>query len=111
MPSPNTTNKTRIVSFRLTETEYAKLARYATIANMRVNNLARKLTLSKAEHLTIKAHRHDPALVKQLYHIGINLNQLVKSAHIFGRIPPQIKRICARIEVLMNEAIGKENHQ
>ncbi len=111
MPKPRTTNKTRNVSFRLTEAEYARLAHQATTANMRVNHLARKLTTSKAKRLTITTHQsHDPALIRQLYHIGHNLNQLTKAAHL-GRISPQIEALCQRIDTLMNRAIGKEDNQ
>lgn len=101
--------KTRIISFRMTESEFARLAQNAAATKLQPNQLARALALSRIERLVIKAsQQRDPALVKQLYHIGHNLNQLVKNAHVFGRISPRIEELCRRIEALMDEAMNEE---
>jgi len=50
----------------------------------------------------------DPALIVQLNHIGHNLNQLVKNAHTFGHISPEVDRLCRIISDLINQAIEKE---
>ena len=56
----------------------------------------------------VKTQRgHDPVLIKQLYHLGVNLNQLTKNAHIFKRVSPKVEELCHRIEVLMDEALGE----
>lgn len=111
MDKPHTSaNRTRNVSFRLTETEYARLAQSAAVADMRPNHLARRLVVSKSAQVTVQTHAaHDPALVRQLYHIGHNLNQITKAVHL-GRISPQIEALCQRIETIMDEAAaGKDD--
>lgn len=101
--------RNRIVSFRLTESEFLQLSHQAAAANLRANALARELVLSKALRLVIKTHaRHDPALVKQLYHISHNLNQITKAVHL-GRISSQIEQLCQSIENIMDEAMGEDN--
>lgn len=101
--------KSRFVKYRLSEGDYALLAEKAASADLSVGELARKLALSRVDRLVIEAQaHHDPALVRQLYHIGHNLNQLVKNAHIFGQIQPRVERLCERIDALMDEALGKE---
>lgn len=108
MPEPKP-RKTRVLSFRVTESEFMRLSHEAAAAGLPVNAIARKLTVSQVEKLVIEAsHRHDPALVKQLYYIGHNLNQIVKNAHIFGRVSPRIEELCRRIDALMDEAIQSE---
>lgn len=103
---------TRRIVFRITEGEFLRLAHKATALNMKVNAAARLLVMIMIERESPRSNgesRIDPALLKQLYHIGHNLNQLVKNAHIFGRVSPRIEKLCARIEALMDEAVGKEN--
>lgn len=104
-PSAPASRKTRIVSFRLNEAEYARLAQKAAAAGLRINDLARTSALSSVQSITIKTfERADPALIKQLHHIGHNLNQLVKNAHIFGRISPKVELLADEIADLIDEA-------
>lgn len=101
--------KAHRIVFRLTDGEFLPLDQKAAAQNIPINELARQLTLSKAEHLIVEVQPGvNPALIKQLYYIGHNLTQLVKNAHIFGRVSPRIDQLCQRIETLMDEAIGKE---
>lgn len=100
--------KSRIVSFRLSDADYAKIAYKAAIANLRVNEFARMAALSGNDTLHVKRIASiDPAFIKQLYHIGHNLNQLTKNAHIFGRISPQVETLAMRISEIMDEALAK----
>ena len=109
--SPQTKLMTRRVVFRLTESEFLRLAHKAAALNMKINAVARLLVTSSIERsLSVGDAPLDPALLKQLYHIGHNLNQLVKNAHIFGRVSPRIETLCKRIEALMDEAVGKEKN-
>jgi len=106
---PASERKTHRIVFRLTNGEFLPLDQKAAAQNIPANELARQLTLSKVERLIIKAEgRHDPVLLKQLHYIGHNLNQLVKNAHIFGRVSPRIEQLCERIDSLLDDAIGKE---
>ena len=102
--------KKRTVSFRLTDTEFARLSYKAAVANLPVSRLARRLALSNLKTLVLRTEKRcDPALIKQLQHIGHNLNQLTKNAHIFGRVSIQVEELCVRIDALIDEAIGKED--
>jgi hypothetical protein len=101
--------KSRKISFRLTEAEFVRLTHRAAAADLPVHQLARDLTMMKVKRLVVKRERrHDPVLIKQLYAIGVNLNQLTKNAHIFKRVSPKVEDLCFRIEALMNEALGEE---
>ena len=101
--------KKRIISYRVNDAEFLRLAQRAAASDMPVNQLARHLALTKIEDIVIEARQsHDPALLKQLYHIGHNLNQLVKNAHIFGRISPRVEQLCERIDKLMDESLSEE---
>lgn len=107
---PNARVKSRIVSFRLNEAEHARLAQKAAVANLRINDFARRASLSGGSRLTVRTvKRCDPALLKQLYHIGHNLNQLVKNAHIFGCVSERVDELCHRIDRLMDEALHEED--
>ena len=102
--------KSRIVSFRLKDAEHMRLAQKAAAANLRINEFARRASLSGGGRMTVKTvKRCDPALVRQLYHIGHNLNQLVKNAHIFGRVSSRVDELCAKIDRLMDEALREED--
>lgn len=112
MARPKTTRarrKAHVVSFRISDADFFCLSHKAAAANLSVSALARKLALSRLPEIAIQnVASCDPALLKQLYHIGHNLNQLVKNAHIFKRVSPQVESLCQRIEILMDEAIGKD---
>jgi hypothetical protein len=98
----------RQVIFRLTEAEYASLCDKATLAGLPPNELARRLTSKGKRKLVVKTARHlDPAFLKRIDRIGHNLNQLVKNAHIFGRVSPQIDHLCTSIDELITEAIDE----
>lgn len=102
--------RTRRIVYRLTDTEFLRLSHRAAQLDMRVNEFARMLALEEDKAASPGTNnRHDPALIRQIYHIGVNLNQLVKNAHIFGRVSPNVEKLCQRIEALMDEAIGKED--
>ena len=98
--------KTHVIAFRVSARDYRRLASLAEEANLRINHLARDLALSRSDTLTVKTHaKCDPALLKRLERIGHNLNQLVRNAHIFGRVSPKIPKLCEQIEGLVLEAI------
>lgn len=106
--TPSQRKAHRIV-FRLTDGEYLPLSQKAAALDLPTNELARDLTLFKVEKLIVEAQgRPSPALLKQLHYIGHNLNQLVKNAHIFGRMSPRIEQLCQRIDTLMDDTLGKE---
>lgn len=106
---PRDCRKTRTVSFRLTDAEFAQLSRMAAMAKLRVNDFARIVALSKGNRVTIKTYaRNDPAFLERLHRIGLNLNQLVHNAHIFKRVSPRVAELCEQIAAMMDEAAGTE---
>lgn len=101
--------KGRIVAFRLNDAEHARLAAAAENANLRLAELARRLALSGEKRLVVKrVAAGDPAMLKRLEQIGHNLNQLVKNAHIFGRVSPQVPALCEEIKTLIVAAAEQE---
>ena len=97
--------KVRVISYRVTDSEHAKLAQRAATANMRINEFAKALALSKSDKLTVETTmRYDPMLINELNRIGTNLNQMVKRFHMTGRVSPKMETLCDRIEALIDEA-------
>ena len=114
MPRPRKTSDslaTRQVIFRLTEAEYAQLEALAGRAGLRVNELARRLTRRGQRRVVIQlTRRHDPAFIVQVQRLGANLNQIVKNAHIFGRVSPRVNQVCDEIQRLVLAAVHEEGH-
>jgi AraC-like DNA-binding protein len=98
--------RTRQIIFRLTEAEHARLATVATQAGLSANELARRLTGSRAERVTLRvAHQHDPAFIAQLRAVGNNLNQLTMRSHLTGRVSPKIEVLCDEIREIVLAAV------
>jgi hypothetical protein len=108
-PPKNTENRrSRLVIFRLTEPEHDQLSQQAERVGLTANDLARRLTRQGRKRLIIRTYRHlDPAFLKRLDQIGHNLNQIVKNAHIFGRVSPMILAVCDAIDRLITQALGE----
>jgi len=105
-PIETESKRNRLVIFRLTGPEHDRLSEQARRAGLPVNDLARRLIRKERKRLVVQTYRHcDPAFLKRLDRIGHNLNQLVKSAHIFGRISPLIEPLCQTIDRLIAEAL------
>ncbi len=103
------TPKSRVVSFRLSNAEFTRIAHRAAAANLRIGDLARQLVLARTDKIRLTVQtQSDPALLAQLNRIGVNLNQLVKNAHNFGRVSPDITRTCKTISDLIDHALEKE---
>ena len=101
--------KARVVSFRVMDSEFARLAQRAAATNMRVNELAKTLALSKPDKLKVETFmRYDPMLINELNRIGNNLNQMVKRFHMTGRVSPNMEILCDRIDALIDEALKTE---
>lgn len=101
--------KGRIVAFRLNDAEHARLAAAAEKAGLRLAELARRLALAGEKHLVVRTSTvNDPAFIRRVEQIGHNLNQLVKNAHIFGRVSPQVPALCDEIKALIVTAAEQE---
>lgn len=107
--APHHQKKGRVVSFRARQSQFARLEFNAAAVSLSVNHVARERVFSRAVNPVIRIiPAIDPVLIKELHHIGHNLNQLVKTAHIFGRVSPKVDELCIRINQLMDRAIGGE---
>jgi hypothetical protein len=103
--------RSRHVIFRLNEAEYAGFCALAARAGLAPNDLGRRLIRRGAKRLVVRAYRHcDPAFLTRLDRMGHNLNQLVKNAHIFGRVSPRIEPLCAAIDRLVMQATAEDAH-
>jgi hypothetical protein len=101
--------RSRHVIFRLTEAEYDLLRHKAELAGLSPNELARRLTRKGRKTLVIRtSKRCDPAFLKRIDQLGHNLNQLVKNAHIFKRVSPQVDLICGKIDRVIDEALKED---
>lgn len=100
------TRRGRQVIFRMTEGEYERLCAEAERAGLTPNELARRLARQARKRLVVRTLRRcDPAFLKRLDRIGQNLNQLVKNAHIFGRISPRVEMLCLAIDEIVSRAL------
>jgi hypothetical protein len=63
--------------------------------------LARRLVIARTT-------RADPALIAELNRIGVNLNQMARTANGTGRVPPELIRLCEKIEQLVMRAVEEE---
>ncbi|MFD2257702.1 hypothetical protein ACFSSA_13545 [Luteolibacter algae] len=100
----------RHVIFRLTDEEYASLHDKAVLAGLSTNELARRLTNKGKRKLVVKTHKRvDPAFLKRIDRIGQNLNQLVKNAHIYGRVSSQVDTLATTIDEIIHHALHEEN--
>jgi hypothetical protein len=106
---PSEKRKIHTVSFRLTEAEFSQLSDAAASANLRLGDFVRVTALSKSSRVIIKTYaRNDPAFLQRLHRIGLNLNQLVHNAHIFGRVSPNVAELCEQIAAMITEAACNE---
>ncbi len=95
-----------VISYRVTESEYTRLAHRAATTNMRLNELAKTLALSKSDTLKVETFmKCDPMLISELNRIGNDLNQMVKRFHLTARVSPLMETLCDRIDQLIDQAI------
>lgn len=108
-PKQKDLRRSHVISYRLTDSEYARLAHRAAATNTRVNELAKTLALTKSETLKVETFmRYDPMLINELNRIGHNLNQMIKRFHMTGRISPHMEALCDRIDQLIDQAIDEK---
>lgn len=98
--------KTRQIIFRVSEDDYIPLRDIAARAGMKPNRLARLLVLQGGKTVTFSTGgTADPALLRQLDHIGHNLNQLVRNAHIYKGVSPRVEGLCEDIRRIIHTAV------
>jgi len=103
--------KGRVVSFRTTQSQFARLEFNAAAMSLSVNHVARERVFGQAVNPVVRiVPAVDPVLIKELHFAGHNMNQLVKNAHIFGRVSPKVEELCIRINRLIDRAVGGEGN-
>ena len=92
------------VSFRLTPDERAAVEARAKKAGLSRSDYLRRMALKG--HITVAPPaRLDFKLVAELNRIGVNLNQLTRAANATGQVPPEVRRLCRKLETIIAEAI------
>jgi hypothetical protein len=51
------------------------------------------------------ANQIDPAVIKRLDRLGLELNQLVKHAHAYKNVPPEAAGLCDEIHEIIKAAV------
>lgn len=111
-PKSRNDRLSQVITFRLPEAVYERLRQKAERCGISVNQLSRRLTKKGEDKLVVKTHKQlDPAFLKRIDRIGHNLNQLVKNAHIFGRVSPKVEEVCLQIRELIQQAIEEESEE
>ena len=107
MPRPKKSPEERLtnpVRFDLRPSDFLTALQSAEKAGMSLTAYARQQFLSG--RVVIKQTRQlDYAAYDQLRRIGVNLNQIARKFHQSGKPPPELSRICLRIENFLLEHI------
>jgi hypothetical protein len=96
--------RSHVVSFRLTGDEMAKLQEEATRAGLVANDYAREKTVRGSVRV-IQTRELPFPLINELRRIGNNINQQTRLAHANGGIPPELHRLWAKLETILDEII------
>lgn len=99
------THRTYRVTLLLNSSERLRLHFKASALNMKPSSFARATLFESFIHFEQRTNRFDPVFIQQLHYIGVNLNQIVKNAHIFKRLSPNVEALAERISKLIDEAM------
>ena len=74
---------------------------------MRVSEYVRRVAVTG--HIVARPQSgYSMAVASQLRRIGVNLNQLTRHAHIHGELPPELPRLWAKLEALLDRILHME---
>jgi hypothetical protein len=93
---------------RVTAAELAQIAERIRQAGIDQSEYLRWAALSARVEFSRTATA-DPMLIAELNRIGVNLNQMTRTANGAGRVPPELSRLCEKIEKLVLRAVEAEN--
>jgi Bacterial mobilisation protein (MobC) len=95
------------LSVRVTADELAVLLDRVREAGVdRSNYLRQAILVTRVS--TSRTTKADPALIAELNRIGVNLNQMTRTTNGTGRVPPELIRLCEKIDRLVMKAIEQE---
>lgn len=95
------------LSFRVTHEQKSVIRGRARKAGMPLSKFLRTSALS-SQIIVRTQTAYGVSLVKQLKRIGVNLNQLMPYVHREGEIPPEMPRLWAKIEALLDKLLRAE---
>lgn len=99
----DTDSRGEIVTFRLRPDELAAVDDRARRAGLRRSDYLRRMALRG--RITVRpTARPDFELVAAINRIGVNLNQMTRTANQTGSVPPEVRRLCQTIEKLVAQA-------
>ncbi len=111
MPRPRKSDdeaRSKVIAFRVTPSEYATLEVGAERAGLRPNEYARQVITEGEVRIEFTEQQSvDPAIIKRIDRIALNVNQLVKNAHIFKRVSPHLEPLCREIREIVFQAVER----
>jgi hypothetical protein len=93
---------------RLTADELALFAERVRQAGLTASDYLRQAALAARVMVPSTKSKADPALIAELNRIGVNLNQMTRTANGTGKVPPELTRVCEKIDALVMKAIEQE---
>jgi len=94
------------IAFRVTPEEKASIDARAAQAGMMRSDFVREMAMT-GKVVVRQSKNPNFQLINELNKIGVNLNQLVHNAHIYGRMPKTLPGVLAEIERLVVQAAGE----
>lgn len=100
------TRSYRII-LRVNATELSSIDGNADLAGMTRSEYLRHRAIH-GEIVVYRQSAYGESLTRQLKHIGININQLMRYIHNHEEIPPEFFRACAKLEALLDKLLRAE---
>jgi Bacterial mobilisation protein (MobC) len=97
----------RLVSVRVTAEELERFTARVRMAGLSPTEYLRKAALNGRVNVPRTA-KADPALIAAINRIGVNLNQMTRTANGTGRVPPELSQLCGKIDAIVTKAVESE---
>jgi hypothetical protein len=98
----------RLPSSRATADELAEVRERIRQAGITSSDYIRQAALT-AQVKSAQTGKADPLILAELNRIGVNLNQMTKTANATGRVPPELSRLCDKILEIVMRAVEQEH--
>ena len=101
-------HRRNFIGFRVTDDELAMINQRASAAGVLQSEFMRQVATSGRVRYSRRVTT-DPVVIAELNRIGVNLNQLTKTANSVGKVPPALDQLCHKIEAIVMKAIGRDS--